>query len=149
MLTSIFKPLNYDAHFLTNRHLMETQNLVISFDYSWFLAKNLAYAECGIMKFHYRNSSNGRPLSWIQFLLTGNGKQMLTWSFSKKATKAFKPITSFLIMQIEEARLGCVTNESLKIISQTKVLLWNPTTLDILRNMSSVLYSFFVRKLIY
>ena len=40
-----------------NRHLMETQNLVISFDYSWFLAKNLAYAECPIMKFHYRNSS--------------------------------------------------------------------------------------------
>ena len=37
---------------------METQNLVISFDYSWFLAKNLAYAECRIMKFHYRNSSN-------------------------------------------------------------------------------------------
>ena len=36
---------------------METQNLVISFDYSWFLAKNLAYAECPIMKFHYRNSS--------------------------------------------------------------------------------------------
>ena len=38
---------------------METQNLVISFDYSWFLAKNLAYAECLIMKFHYRNSSSG------------------------------------------------------------------------------------------
>ena len=37
---------------------METQNLVISFDYSWFLAKNLAYAECRIMKFHYRNSSS-------------------------------------------------------------------------------------------
>ena len=44
-------------HFLTNCHQMETQNLVISFDYSWFLAKNLAYAECPIMKFHYRNSS--------------------------------------------------------------------------------------------
>ena len=42
-----------------NRHLMETQNLVISFDYSWFLAKNLAYAECPIMKFHYWNSSTG------------------------------------------------------------------------------------------
>ena len=39
-------------------YLMETQNLVISFDYSWFLAKNLAYAECPIMKFHYRNSSS-------------------------------------------------------------------------------------------
>ena len=37
---------------------METQNLVISFDYSWFLAENLAYAECPIKKFHYRNSSN-------------------------------------------------------------------------------------------
>ena len=40
-----------------NRHLMETQNLVISFDFSWFLAKNLVYAECRIMKFQYRNSS--------------------------------------------------------------------------------------------
>mgnify|MGYP006975905803 CR=1 FL=1 len=28
------------------------KNLVISFDYSWFLAKNLS-----IMKFHYQNSS--------------------------------------------------------------------------------------------
>ena len=37
---------------------METQNLIISFDYGWFLAKNLAYAECSIMKFHYRNSSS-------------------------------------------------------------------------------------------
>ena len=37
---------------------METQNLVISFDCSWFLAQNLAYAECWIMKFHYQNSSN-------------------------------------------------------------------------------------------
>ena len=44
---------------MTNRHLMETQNLVISFDYSWFLAKNLAYNKCRIMKFHYRNSSIG------------------------------------------------------------------------------------------
>ena len=42
---------------MTNCHRMETQNLVISFDYSWFLAKNFAYAECRIMKFHYRNSS--------------------------------------------------------------------------------------------
>ena len=43
---------------------METQNLVISFDYSWFLAKNLAYAECRIMKFHYRNSSNEHTCFW-------------------------------------------------------------------------------------
>ena len=42
---------------MTNCNWMETQNLVISFDYSWFLAKNLAYDECWIMKFHYRNSS--------------------------------------------------------------------------------------------
>ena len=47
---------------MTNCHLMETQNLVISFDYSWFLAKNLAYAECLIMKFHYRNSSSSCSL---------------------------------------------------------------------------------------
>ena len=45
-------------HFLTNCDWTETQNLVISFDYSWFLAKNLAYDECWIMKFHYRNSSS-------------------------------------------------------------------------------------------
>ena len=51
-------------HFLTNRHQMKTQNLVISFDYSWFLAKNLAYAECRIMKFHYRNSSNSHFKFW-------------------------------------------------------------------------------------
>ena len=48
---------------------METQNLVISFNYSWFLAKNLAYAECPIMKFHYRNSS-------IADLLTSSHPQM-------------------------------------------------------------------------
>ena len=65
LLTSIFKPLYYynDAQFLTNHHLMETQNLVISFDYSWFLAKNLAYAEGLIMKFHYRNSSTVHSIS--------------------------------------------------------------------------------------
>ena len=47
-------------HFLTNFLQMETQNLVVSFDYSWFLAKNLAYAECRIMKFHYQNSSTSQ-----------------------------------------------------------------------------------------
>ena len=45
-------------HILANCDWMETQNLVISFNYSWFLAKNLAYDECWIMKFHYRNSSS-------------------------------------------------------------------------------------------
>ena len=56
---------------MTNCHLMETQNLVISFDYSWFLAKNLAYAECLILKFHYRNSSNNNPWfkPWFNILL--------------------------------------------------------------------------------
>ena len=49
-------------HFLTNCHQTETQNLVISFDYSWFMAKNFAYAECPIMKFHDRNSSTAHPL---------------------------------------------------------------------------------------
>ena len=46
---------------------MESQNLVISFDYSWLLAKNLAYAECLIMKFHYRNSSNVESLFYVVF----------------------------------------------------------------------------------
>ena len=47
---------------------METQNLVISFDYSWFLAKNLAYDECWIMKFHYRNSSICYAVLWFVML---------------------------------------------------------------------------------
>ena len=40
------------------------------FDYSWFLAKNLAYAESPIMKFHYRNSSTlqSSQLSPLVFL---------------------------------------------------------------------------------
>ena len=42
---------------------METQNLEILFDYSWFLAKNLAHAKCRIMKFHYQNSSTVDPIS--------------------------------------------------------------------------------------
>ena len=37
------RTFSIDAQFLTNCHRMETQNLVISFDYSWFLAKNLAF----------------------------------------------------------------------------------------------------------
>ena len=44
-----------------------TQNLVISFDFSWFLAKNLAYAECPIIKFHYRNSSSVKPTLFLTF----------------------------------------------------------------------------------
>ena len=51
---------------------METQNLVI-FDYSWFLAKNLAYAECRIMKFYYRNSST------LEVLYSPD--QFLGWDF--------------------------------------------------------------------
>ena len=31
----------------------------------WFLAKNLAYAKCRIIKFHYRNSSNIHAISII------------------------------------------------------------------------------------
>ena len=50
---------------------METQNLVISFDYSWFLAKNLAYAECPIVKFHYRNSNrNNLKSGWLFYHFT-------------------------------------------------------------------------------
>ena len=53
---------------------METQNLVISFDYSWFLAKNLAYAECRIMKFHYRNSSSEDSSIFVAFVENVNFK---------------------------------------------------------------------------
>ena len=57
---SIFCWLQFLNHFITKMTpyfwwtvtWWETQNLVISFDYSWFLAKNFAYAECRIMKFH-------------------------------------------------------------------------------------------------
>ena len=55
---------------MRNRHLIETRNLVISFDCTWFLAKNLAYAECRIMKFHYRNSSK-----WLS--ITGETRRKL------------------------------------------------------------------------
>ena len=37
-------------------------NFIWLIDYSWFLAKNLAYAECPIMKFHYRNSSTAEKI---------------------------------------------------------------------------------------
>ena len=81
---------------MTNRHLMETQNLVISFDYSWFLAKNLAYTECRIMKFHYRNSSishllelskgrqllSGIKVEFDQFGITANNNNKMLWDFS-------------------------------------------------------------------
>ena len=63
---------------------METQNLVISFDYSWFLAKNLAYAECPIMKFHYRNSSNTQETShfyWHQFWDKNDDKNLCHWNY--------------------------------------------------------------------
>ena len=63
-------------HFLTNCHQMETQNLVISFDYSWYLANNLAYAECPIMIFHYRNSSIEYSLK-ISYKWRKNSKK--TW----------------------------------------------------------------------
>ena len=40
---------------------METQNLVISFDYSWFLAKNLAYAECRICLLYTSDAADDTP----------------------------------------------------------------------------------------
>ena len=61
---------------------METQNLVISFDYSWFLAKKLAYAECRIMKFHYRNSSTLRTIDPISFFLSIRQKWKMSRNFS-------------------------------------------------------------------
>ena len=64
---------------MTICHLMETQNLVISFDYSWFLAKNLAYAEYLIMKFHYRNSSS------LQYVITKNENNKF-WIFTNLLT---------------------------------------------------------------
>ena len=43
LITSIFEPHYYKDHaqFLTNCQGMDSQNLVISFDYRWFLAKSL------------------------------------------------------------------------------------------------------------
>ena len=68
--------------FLTNCHQMETQNLVISFDYSWFLAKNLAYAKCRIMKFHYRNSSISQEHYFSLFLCSKSPRVLLKIFFS-------------------------------------------------------------------
>ena len=39
---------------------------------SWFLAKNLAYAECWIMKFHYRNSSTANVYRVQGFQIYGD-----------------------------------------------------------------------------
>ena len=65
---------------MTNCDWMETQNLVISFDYSWFLAKNLAYDECWIMKFHYRNSSSKYPQTDRPYLAS----PLLVWRGGEK-----------------------------------------------------------------
>ena len=66
-------------HFLMNCHQMETQNLVISFDCSWFLTKNLAYVECPIMKFHYQNSSNVQAVV-LNFLILYNFEPGIAYS---------------------------------------------------------------------
>ena len=71
-------------HFLTNCHQMETQNLVISFDYSCFLAKNLAYAECPIMKFHYWNSSSQHERICLKILWLSYSKNVLLNGSPKK-----------------------------------------------------------------
>ena len=64
-------------------HQMETQNLVISFDYSWFLAKNLAYAECPIMKFHYRHSSSvHRYFLWLYNIYSQIQLSNVCWIYS-------------------------------------------------------------------
>ena len=60
-----------------NHHLMETQNLEISFDYSWFLAKHLAYAKCPIIKFHYRNSCH--LYSWAVIRQMSNCRKICHW----------------------------------------------------------------------
>ena len=59
-----------------NCHLMDTQNLVISFDYSWFLAKNLAYAEWLILKFHYQNylTFSEKKKNFLDWIMTGHDK---------------------------------------------------------------------------
>ena len=44
LITSIFEPLSYknQVQFFADCQQMDSQDLVISFDYSWFSAKNLA-----------------------------------------------------------------------------------------------------------
>ena len=90
---------------------METQNLVILFDYSWFLAKNIAYAEGWIMKFHYRNSSNGEPLCWI------DSKVNKTESFqTKSATTTNKDLSKFATKKgIKHEKLLNKTEKSFKL----------------------------------
>ena len=49
------------------KFIEEYQFMRTVFDYSWFLTKNLSFAECPIMKFHYRNSSNTYQCLLIKF----------------------------------------------------------------------------------
>ena len=103
---------------------METQNLVISYDYSWFLAKNLAYAECLIMKFHYRNSSNIKvevflrrsqhlkhSPTWLWHLLSNryffqilwpsqNSLAFFHWFYQKSCHELFASIKLFFYLNI-------------------------------------------------
>ena len=68
-------------------------------------------------------------------------------TYNPAYTKILQTTTTYLCLsllfwlcKLKKQDLGV-----LPTISQTKILLWNPTTLDILRNMSSVLYSLFVK----
>ena len=61
-------------HFLTARHHFNSPNLVISFDYSWFLAKNLSSFVSLLWKLHNRYCHNCRSLLTASLLWTSSGK---------------------------------------------------------------------------
>ena len=107
---------------MTNRHLMETQNLVISFDYSWFLAKNLAYAECRIMKFHYRNSSTS-PNIWTT--LTN-----LWWHTKKQQLKKILLLLDFFKDQKTSFTQLLGVEKEMNTWTVTNTKLYIPSTLN-------------------
>ena len=68
LIKSIFKAVYYqnDAQFLTPRHYSNSQNLVISFEYSWFLAKNLSNFVPLPWKLHNQYCHT----AWWQYMVT-------------------------------------------------------------------------------
>ena len=62
LITSIFKSLYFlnDVQFLTAHHYSNSQNSIISFDCSWFLAKNLSNFLSFPWKLHNRYCHNLR-----------------------------------------------------------------------------------------
>ena len=93
---------------------MGTQNLVISFKCSWFLAKNLAYAECSIMIFHYRNSSTV-PIQFIpQIVLMLREVKVTTKKLYHHYNKIFSLLYSKSVHCTSKCNLIVISHNSSK-----------------------------------